>query len=97
MIELRPTSAVLFGVGRMRQAREVIKDLEGIREVQMFGDLLHVFVDDAGRRTAEIERTLQRHDIGTEGTRVTSPRMEEAYISLVRRQATQEAEMVEES
>ena len=97
MIELRPISATLFGVGRMRQAHRVIKDLEGIREVQMFGDLLHVFVDDAGRRIPEIERALQRHEMDTEGIRVTNPRMEEAYISLVRRQATQEAEEVVES
>ena len=59
---------------------------EGVLEVQTYGDLLHVFVDDAARRAPPIQETLSDAGIIVQGMRQTRPRMEEAFISLVRRQ-----------
>ena len=59
--------------------------LEGILEVQTYGLMLHVFVDDAARRQQEIEATLAAQGIACQGMREIDVRMEEAFISLVRR------------
>ena len=70
----------------MRQAYRVINELDGVYEVQTFGDLLHIFVDDATMRSQPVEEALKESGMDVEGMRVTGPRMEEAFISLVRRQ-----------
>jgi len=80
LIELRPAN--------LRQAKEAIANLEGLLEVQTYGDLLHVFVDDASKRMSELESLLTAQGIAVEGLRQTRPRMEEAFISLIRAQAT---------
>jgi len=60
--------------------------LEGIREVQTYGLMLHVFVDDATRRQREIKVALAAQGIACAGMREIEPRMEEAFISLIRKQ-----------
>ena len=77
LIELRPDN--------LHQARDVISGLEGLLEVQTYGDLLHVFVDDAARRIPELQALLAAQGIGVAGLRQTRPRMEEAFISLITR------------
>jgi len=59
--------------------------LEGILELQTYGLMLHVFVDDAARRQGEIEAALATQGIACQGMREIEVRMEEAFISLVRR------------
>jgi ABC-2 type transport system ATP-binding protein len=81
LIELRPAN--------LRQAKEVITGLDGLLEVQTYGDLLHVFVDDASKRMSELASLLAAQGIAVEGLRQTRPRMEEAFISLIRAQATE--------
>jgi ABC-2 type transport system ATP-binding protein len=82
LIELRPAN--------LRRAKEAIAGLEGLFEVQTYGDLLHVFVDDASKRIPELASLLMAQGIAVEGLRQTRPRMEEAFISLIRAQATEE-------
>lgn len=81
LLELRPD--------RLREASRVIADLSGVLEVQTYGDLLHVFVDDAKRRDTAIEAALREAGIAVEDMRHTRPRMEEAFISLIRKRAGQ--------
>jgi ABC-2 type transport system ATP-binding protein len=77
LLELRPD--------RLRESGRVIEGLPGVLEVQTYGDLLHVFVDDAARRAPAIQEALGGAGIGVRGLRQTRPRMEEAFISLIRR------------
>lgn len=77
LLELRPDD--------LRRAARLIYGLPGILEVQTYGDLLHVFVDDAALRAKEIEHGLRRAGIAVQGLRQTRPRMEEAFISLIRK------------
>ena len=77
LLELRPDD--------LRRAARLIYSLPGILEVQTYGDLLHVFVDDAALRAKEIEHGLRRAGIAVQGLRQTRPRMEEAFISLIRK------------
>jgi ABC-2 type transport system ATP-binding protein len=79
LLELRPA--------RLRAASRIIAALPGVLEVQTYGDLLHIFVDDFDRRAPAIQKTLTEAGIDVQGVRHTRPRMEEAFISLIRKRA----------
>ncbi|MGD2207211.1 MAG: ABC transporter ATP-binding protein [Anaerolineae bacterium] len=76
----------------LRRAEEVVAGLEGVLEVQTYGDLLHVFVDNAAQRQEPLRAALAAAGIQVMGLRQTRPRMEEAFISLVRRQREETAD-----
>ena len=57
---------------------------EGVLEVQTYGRMLHLFVDDVERRRPEIEAALAAEGITCSGMREIKVRMEEAFISLIR-------------
>jgi drug efflux transport system ATP-binding protein len=65
-------------------ARELVASLNGVKELQTYGDKLHVFVDDAQHRKPEIEAALASHGIVHDEIRGMEVRMEEAFISLIR-------------
>lgn len=79
LLELTPSN--------FQKARQLMEKTEGILEVQSYGDKLHLFVDDVGLRTPQIESILDSADVTHDGMREIEVRMEEAYISLVRRQS----------
>jgi ABC-2 type transport system ATP-binding protein len=62
-----------------------VPELDGVLEVQTYGAMLHVFVDEPARRAGEIEIALAAQGITCDGMREIEPRMEEAFISLIRR------------
>ncbi len=78
LLELTPSD--LIG------ARRLALNLEGVLEVQTYGDKLHLFVDEVARRKPQIEAALAQAGIQCDGIREIEVRMEEAFISLVRRQ-----------
>ncbi len=78
LLEVTPSNFAL--------ARELVTSLACVLELQTYGDKLHVFVDNASRRKAEIESALASHGIQYGETRKVEVRMEEAFISLIRRQ-----------
>jgi ABC-2 type transport system ATP-binding protein len=78
LLELRPSD--------LRRAEAIVANVEGVLELQTYGDLLHVFVDEAEARYGPIRSSLEASGIAVRGLRQTRPRMEEAFISLVRRQ-----------
>ncbi len=83
VIELRPADS--------RLARQALAGMAGLREAQTYGEMLHLIVDDAGRRMPEVAARLQAAGVAILDMRQTRARMEEAFISLVRRQAESEA------
>jgi len=70
----------------VRRAREVLAGLDGVLEMQTFGDQLRIFVRDADQVMAQARAALAAQDIEMLDVRRTRPRMEEAFISLIRRQ-----------
>ena len=78
LLELTPTD--------FAAAQQLVTHLEGVLEVQTYGDRLHLFVDDAGRQQ-QLETALAAAGIHYDGIREIEVRMEEAFISLIRRQA----------
>jgi ABC-2 type transport system ATP-binding protein len=83
LLEFRPESAQLHGVGLLRQVNRLLAALPGVLEVQTYGDLMHVFVDNLSHRQPEIEAALLAQQISMINPRHTMPRMEEAFISLI--------------
>lgn len=67
-------------------ALKLCTEMEGVLEVQTYGEKLHVLVDDAPRQKARIKEVLSAQGITSDEPREIEVRMEEAFISLIRRQ-----------
>ncbi|RLD08313.1 MAG: ABC transporter ATP-binding protein [Chloroflexota bacterium] len=68
-----------------QKAREVIHPIKGVLEVQSYGEALHILVDSSTKRLGQIQKTLQKNKLEIMEIRVIKPRMEEAFISLIRK------------
>lgn len=68
------------------RARQLVSGMQGILEIQTYGEKLHVFVDDVPARSPQIEAALAAEGIQHDTLREIEVRMEEAFISLVQRQ-----------
>jgi hypothetical protein len=65
-------------------ALEAVTGMSGVREIQTYGEALHLLVDSGKRRLPEIQRVLRKAGIGYRDIRIAPARMEEAFISLIR-------------
>jgi ABC-2 type transport system ATP-binding protein len=83
---LVPGHVLEFTPGDSAAALGLINRMEGILEVQTYGEKLHVFVDELARRKVQIEVALSAAGISHNELRPIETRMEEAFISLVQRQ-----------
>jgi ABC-2 type transport system ATP-binding protein len=66
-------------------AHDLIVKMEGIQEVQTYGEALHVLADSGKKRLSQIERALKKSEIEYTSARIAPARMEEAFISLISR------------
>jgi ABC-2 type transport system ATP-binding protein len=87
LLELRPAD--------VRRAEKVVAAAQGVLEVQTYGDLLHVFVDSVDKRQELLLSDLSAADIQVLGLRQIRPRMEEAFVSLVRKEMQESGELAE--
>jgi len=85
--EMVPARLIELYPDDFRRAREALVGVPGVLEVQTYGDLLHVFVDEPVLQLPLIEGQLRSRGIGIKSIRTTKPRMEEAFISLVQQTA----------
>ena len=83
LAEFKPVSDQFHGVGLLRHANRVLSAQEGVLEVQTYGDLMHVFVDNIDQRHTQLETALAAEHIAMTNFRHTAPRMEEAFVSLI--------------
>lgn len=72
---------------RVRDASKALQYQSFTREVQTFGDRLHVLVEDASRDVAQIELRLKQNGIAIESWRVIPPSLENVFISLLTKQS----------
>ena len=93
LMEFKPESDQIGGVGLLRQTHRVLDGQEGVLEVQSYGDLIRVFVDDVQQRRPQLETALAAAQITLSNFRQTMPRMEEAFISLMGKMETGEIEI----
>ncbi len=67
------------------KARDILRRTAGINEVQSYGQMLHVFVDEVESGQRLIREALERGGVHIAQMREVEPRVEEAFISLIRR------------
>ncbi len=77
IIELQPEN--------WQSAKEIAASLPGVREVQTYGESLHLLVDSGEKRLPQIRKALKERRLGYHNIRIAPPRMEEAFISLIRK------------
>jgi ABC-2 type transport system ATP-binding protein len=80
VLELRPD--------RLDAARAVLEQQADVLEVQVYGALLHVFVEDANVAWPRLQAALNEVSVKVDNVRLIQPRMEEAFISLIKHQPT---------
>lgn len=85
IIEVCPQGAGQ-GVNLIRRAEALVSRLPGVIEVQTYGNLLHIIVDNAAAAMPLVAQTLTDQGIEPAGLRITVARMEQAFIWLIRRQ-----------
>jgi ABC-2 type transport system ATP-binding protein len=64
---------------------DTVADLEGVSEAQTYGEAVNLLVDNGKKRLPQIEDVLKKSKVGYRSIRIAPPRMEEAFISLIRR------------
>ncbi len=75
---------VEFHPDQLEAARALLDRQPGVLEVQVYGTLLHVFVEDADVTWPRLQTVLSESAIQFDNVRLIHPRMEEAFISLIR-------------
>ena len=68
-----------------RKVYQVVQDLPGIEEMQTYGESLHLLVDSGRKRMPSIKRAIRKAKIRNAEIRLAPVRMEEAFISRIRR------------
>jgi ABC-2 type transport system ATP-binding protein len=69
---------------QLARAREIVRHVPGVMEVQTYGDLLHVFVEDADATAPTLRAALTAANVPVTSIVAAAPRVEEAFISLIR-------------
>jgi ABC-2 type transport system ATP-binding protein len=72
-----------FHPDRLEAARALLASQPGVLEVQVYGTLLHVFVEEVNQVWPRLQATLHEAGIKIDAVRLIHPRMEEAFISLI--------------
>jgi ABC-2 type transport system ATP-binding protein len=70
--------------GELARARLIVEQMPEVLDVQVYGDLLHVFVNDADQMSSEITQRLAHMGVPVTKIAQTTPRVEEAFVSLIR-------------
>lgn len=66
-----------------RRAKEILRSMPGVIEIQTYGEALHILVDSQEKRLTMLERTLAENNVTYRGLRRAPIRMEEAFLSLI--------------
>lgn len=85
--QLIPGEILQVQVDNRKKALQVLKTQPNIYEIQTYGTLLHVFVDNAEKQIAPITALLENEGITVAFIRRVEPRVEEAFISLIRQRS----------
>ena len=63
----------------------VVTSLNGVSEAQTYGESVHLLVDSGERRMTQVRHALEAENIPYRSIRIAPARMEEAFISLMRK------------
>lgn len=88
-----PGHVLEFTPANFAQAEKLVTSMNGVLETQTYGEKLHVFVDNVALRRPQMEAALSGQGIEHDELREIGVRMEEAFISLVKRIKTESGSM----
>lgn len=66
----------------LSEAREKVKQIEGVRDVSYFGQNLHVFCRRGAFQAGSLEQKIRELGLTPSGLRAINPRLEDAFIRL---------------
>ena len=66
----------------LSEAREIVRQIEDVRDVSYFGQNLHIFCRRGAMRADGLERELRARGLAPLGLRAIAPRLEDAFIRL---------------
>jgi ABC-2 type transport system ATP-binding protein len=75
----------------VRRGQVVLEELDGVLEVQIYGDQLRVFCQDGDEMMEQMRAVLAAEGIEVKDMKRARPRMEEAFISLIRKRMSESA------
>lgn len=67
------------------EIEKALSGMKGILEIQTYGEAYHILVDDAREQEKIMARMLKRKKIAIHDLYISKPKMEEAFISLMKR------------
>jgi ABC-2 type transport system ATP-binding protein len=92
---LAPGELLAVWTPQVIAARALVRTLPGVLEVQTYGDLLHVFVADAGDAAPRLAAAMTDAGIPVTEIRRTKPRVEEVFISLIQGRRERKEQMAD--
>jgi ABC-2 type transport system ATP-binding protein len=78
-----PGELIEIRLSDWRTAIELLQGMQGVVEVQTYGETLRVMVDSTKKRVPKIKKELQQNGIEVISMRIAPARMEDAFISLI--------------
>ncbi len=66
-----------------RRAREITRNIEGVKSVTIYGDRLHVALEERPERTSGIRNILSSKGVAVTSVRPILPSLEDVFISMV--------------
>jgi len=82
--EAMPEDVYELECGDPMAAMEALKGVKGIREVALFGKLLHIMVERDLAVSDEVKQTLETHHISLKGYSKSMPSLEDVFVALVK-------------
>ncbi|MBS3920257.1 MAG: ABC transporter ATP-binding protein [Deltaproteobacteria bacterium] len=82
--EAMPEDVYEMECGEPMAAMEILKSVKGVREVALFGKLLHLMVERDRTVADDVRRALDSHGISLKGVSKTIPSLEDVFVALVK-------------
>jgi ABC-2 type transport system ATP-binding protein len=76
----------------IREAYKILKEIKEVKEVQAFGDRIHLIVDDYDNAYSAVRKILTDNEIKIESSRIIAPSLENVFISLMQSNVARFAE-----
>lgn len=68
-----------------KTAKKFVESINGVSEVQTYGEMLHVLVDSSRKRLPQIKQAMRKNRIRFRAARPAAASMEDAFVSLIKK------------
>lgn len=79
-----PGEVVEISTADLRRAREILRSFDMIAGIQIYGDMLHVFVENAQEQMLAIKDLLEKRGVEVQYVKPVRPRLEDAFAFLLK-------------